>query len=263
MSKFIDRLKESVHPAPQPMGFARRVETKKKARLVLVTSLDKAYKEGLSDVFTAADAILLPDDTPTKDIEALSKASNGKPAGEWFSGSDDKKLEALAKDGCDFLIFRPENAGLNLLRYEKIGKILEVDTEIDDALLRSVATMPVDAVYVCYEADEKASFTFRDLMVYRHFADFTSKPVIVPVNTLLSDKELLVLWEAGVDALIVAAGPGAASELFRKIRQEIDKVVFPLERRAAKHEGVVPPVREETPAPAKEEEEDDDGEEDE
>jgi hypothetical protein len=259
MSKFIDRLKEALHPAPQPMGFGRRAETKKKARLVLVASLDKEYKEGLNDVFTAADAVLLPIDSPAKDIEALSKAANSKPAGEWFSGSDDKKLEALSKNGCDFLVFRPDKAGLNLLRYEKIGKILEVDMQMEDALLRAVATLPVDAVFVRHDASGQ-SFTFQDLMVYRHFADFTSKPVMVTVTSPLTDKELLVLWEAGVDSIAVAAGPGAAGELLMKLRQEIDKVVFPAERRAAKHEGVVPPVREEAPAPQKEEEDGDEEE---
>lgn len=262
MSKFIDRLKEALHPTPQPMGFGRRTEIKKKARLVLVAALDKAYKEGLNDVFSAADAMLLPVDSPLKDIEALSKDAGGNPAGEWFSGSDNKKLDALAKDGCDFLIFRPEKAGLSLLQYEKIGKIMEVDMQMEDALLRAVATLPVDAVFVRHDASGQ-SFTLQDLLVFRHFADFTSKPVMVTVTSPLTHKELLVLWEAGVDAIVVAAGPGAAGELLMKLRQEIDKVVFPFERRASKHEGVVPPVRAETPAPQKEEEEDDDGEEDE
>jgi hypothetical protein len=261
MSKFIDRLKEALHPAPQPMGFGRRAEAKKRARLVLVAALDRSYTEGLGDVLSAADGVLLPVDSPPGNVEVLSKAANGTPCGEWLSANDAPKLEALAKDGCDFLIFRPEKMGLNLLQYEKVGKIMEVDAQIEDALLRAAGTLPVDAVFVRHEESEPSYFTWRDLMVYRHFADFVGKPVMVTVTMPLTEKELLALWEAGVDALVVAAGPGTAGELLKRLRQEIDKVVFPAERRMSKREAVIPPSRAEAPTPQKEEEEEDGDEE--
>lgn len=260
MSKFIDRLKEALHPAPQPMGFGRRTESKKKARIVLVAALDKAYTDGLVDVLTAADGVLLPVDSPPREIGALSKEANCVPCGERLSSGDGQKLESLTKNGCDFLIFRPEKMSLNLLQYEKIGKIMEMDTGIEDALLRSAGTLPVDAVFVRNDGSEPSYFTWHDLMVYRRFADFTGKPVIVTVAAPLTEKELLTLWEAGVDALVVAAGPGAAGELLKNLRQEIDKVVFPAERRANKREAVIPPLRAEAPAPEKEEEDGDEEE---
>jgi hypothetical protein len=260
MSKFIDRLKEALNPAPQPMGFGKRRESKKKARLVLVAAIDRADTEGLSDVLGAADGVLLPLDSTAADIEKMSKEVNGIPCGEWLSANDAPKLAALAKDGCDFLIFRADKMGLDVLQYEKLGKILEVDAQIEDALLRTVGTLPVDAVFVRYAGSEHSYFTWRDLMVYRHFAEFIGKPVMVAVTAPLTEKELLIIWQAGIDAIIVAAGPGAAGDLLKKLRQEIDKVVFPAERRASKREAVVPPLRAEAPAPEKEEEDGDEEE---
>jgi hypothetical protein len=227
---------------------------------VLVAALDRAYTEGLGDVLSAADGVLLPIDSPPGDIEVLSKAANGIPCGERLSSNDTPRLAAMAKNGCDFLIFRADKMGLGVLRYEKLGKILEVDSKIEDAFLRTVGTLPVDAVFVRHEGSEPSYFTWYDLMVYRHFADFVGKPVIAALTAPMAEKELLVLWEAGVDALIVAAGPGTAGDLLKNLRQEVDKIVFPAERRKSKREAVVPPIRTEAPAPEKEEE---DGEEEE
>jgi hypothetical protein len=260
MSKFVDRLKEALNPVPQPMGFGRRAESRKKARLVLVAALDSSPAEGLEDILGAADAVLLPLDSDPVVLVRLSKAANGVPCGRWLSEKAAPALAALAQNGGDFVVFRAENTGLGLLQYEKLGKILEVDARIEDALLRTVGSLPVDGIFIRYEGNSLSYLTWRDLMVYRHFAEFTGKPVMIVVTAPLTEKELLVLWESGVDALVVSAGPGAAGDLLKKLREAIGKIVFPAERRPSKREAVVPAYRPDAPAPVKEEEDGDEEE---
>ena len=264
MSKLIERLNEALRPAPVPMGFGRKAaEAKKKARVLLIAALDKPYTEGVAEMISGADGVLLPVDTAPGDVEATAKAIPDVPCGEWLATSDAKKLEALSKNGCDFAIFCADRMGLSIIRYEKLGKILEVDARIEDGILRSVNTLPVDAVFIRHEGSEPSYFTWHDLMIFRHISDFVSKPVMVTATVPLSEKEILPLWEAGVDALVVATGPGEASQMLKKLRREIDKVTFPAQRRVSKREAIVPPIRTEAPVVEKEEEEDGDEEEDE
>lgn len=261
MSKFIERLNEALHPAPQPMGFGRRSsESKKKRGILLVAALDKPYTEGLADIVGGADGVLLPVDSIPGSGEQTVKAIDGIPCGESLTSGDVSKLEAISKNGCDFVIFRADKMGLGLIQYEKMGKILEVDARIEDGILRTVSTLPVDAIFVRHEESEPSYFTFQDLMVFRHFTDFVSKPVMITVDAPLTEKEILALWEAGVDAMVVATGPGAAGETLKKLRQEIDKVTFPAQRRVSKREAVVPSITPEAPREEKEEEEDGDEE---
>ncbi len=261
MSKFIERLNEALRPSPAPMGFGRRAESKKKARILLVAALDAAYTQGLTEMVSGADAVLLPAGSVPGDGEAEVKAPSGIPCGEWLTANEGSRIDSLAKNGCDFIVFRADKIGLSVLQYEKMGKVLEVDPQMEDGLLRTVGTLPVDAIFIHHEGEGPSYFTWHDLMVFRHFADSVSKPIIVTVAAPLSEKELLVLWEAGVDAMVVPAGSGAAGDLLKNLRQKIDGVVFPAERRPSKREATVPALTPE--APKEEEEEDGDEEEDE
>ncbi len=262
MSKFIDRLKEALRPTPQPMGFYRRTaETNKKAKVLLVAALDKPYTEGVADMISGADAVLLPVDSIPGAGDGTAKALGDIPCGEWLSGGDPAKLEALSKNGCDFVVFRADKMGLGISQIEKLGKILEIDTGIEDAILRTVNTLPVDAIFVRHEGEEPPFFTFHDVMVFRHFTDFVAKPIIVTVTNPLTDKDILALWEAGVDAMVVASGPGEAGQTIKKLRQELDRATFPAQRRVSKHEAVLPPFGAAPAKEEKEEEEEGDGEE--
>jgi hypothetical protein len=256
MSKFIDRLNDVLHPAPQPMGFGRRVESKRKARVLLVAALDKSYADGVEGMVAGADGVILPVDSIPGEGEKTLKAVANAPSGEWLSNGAAGKLETIVKDNCDFVIFRPEKMGLGIVQYEKLGKVLEASTSIEDAILRTVASLPVDAVFVRHEGGEPSVFTFQDLMVVRHFAEFVGKPVMVAVTGPLTEKEILALWEAGVDAFVVATGPGDAAKLLKALRAELDKVTFPAQRRVAKKDAAtVPHIAPAQEEPAKEEEE--------
>jgi len=256
MSKFIERLNEAMRPPPIPMGFGRRAaEGKKKSRILLVAALDKPYADGIAEMVSGADAIILPVDTPAKDIEAAAKEIPDLPVGEWLTANDPKKLDALSKDGCDFTIFRADRMGLSVIQYEKLGKIIEVDAHTEGNILRTVNSLPADAVFIRHEGSEPSYFTWHDLMVFRHIADFTSKPIMVTATAPVSDREILPLWEAGVDALVVATGQGEAGKMLKTLRQEIDKVNFPAQRRTGKREAVLPRISPEAPAKPEEEEE--------
>jgi hypothetical protein len=261
MSKFIERLNEALHPAPLPMGFNRKpAESRRKARILLIAAPDKTYSDGVADMVNGADAVLLPVDSIPGAGDATVKAIPNVPCGESLTSGDAPKLEAISKNGCDFIIFRADKMGLDILQYEKMGKILGVDAQIEDGILRTVNTLPVDAIFIRHEGSEPSYFTWHDLMVFRRFTDFVSKPIMVAVTAPLTEKEILALWEAGVDAMVVATGPGAAGETLKKLRQEIDKVTFPAQRRVSKREAIVPHIIPEAP---KEEKEDEEEEEDE
>ena len=261
MSKFIERLNEALRPPPLPMGFGRRAaEGKKKARILIVAALDKPYADAISEMVKGADAVILPVDTPAKDIEATVKAVSNLPVGEWLTANEPKKLETLIKDGCDFTIFRADRMGLSIIQYEKLGKIIEVDAHMEDSVLRTINSLPADAVFIRHEGTGPAYFTWHDLMVFRHIADFASKPIIVTVTAPVPEKEILPLWEAGVDALVIGTGPGEAGQMLQTLRQEIDKVTFPAQRRAGKREAVLPHVTPEAPVEEKEEEDGDEEE---
>jgi hypothetical protein len=254
MSKLIEKLKKLSQAAPPPMGFrtSKAEEVGGKMLILGRVKIDSAATP--TKINTGADAVLFYDDkaeTAAKDFQKMAKAAGDVPWGVYLDEGGGG-IASLVEAGCDFIVFSPTTKINDLPQNEKIGKVLQVESSMDDGLLRAINDLPADAVLVTDTLENDETLTMHRLMIYRHLANFISRPLIAPVPANINETELKALQAAEIDGVM------AEGDNLKELRKNIGK----LPARSAKKRGrgavLLPHVREETAtAPPDEEEEED------
>ncbi|MBA7633013.1 hypothetical protein ES703_40569 [subsurface metagenome] len=258
MSKFIGRLNRVAQANPKPMGFGQAELTPEKPKLLLVASLAQANVDGVADYMAGADAGLLPIDELSSGAKAIKQASQlvpDIPWGGWLRDISQGEIKQMVKAGCDFVVFPAANTSLATLQDGEVGKILEVEASLIEGLLGAVNELPIDAVLIAGEKRKNYSLTWHHLMLFQHFANLLTKPLLVSVPSNITANELKVLWEAGVDSVMIEVGDEQSAARLKELHQAIDKLVLPPRRR--KTEALLPHISGETSPVTEEEEEED------
>jgi len=147
MSRLIDKLTKTDRAAFQPMGFRASRQTSDEPRMQLIAGAQ--LKDNVTtDNIEGVDALLfLPTKTlPSgKVLKSIVEPLADIPWGIYLQDIIASKASALIKEGCDFLVF-PAAATVTVMpEDDDIGKIIEVESSIDDGLLRAINDLPVDA----------------------------------------------------------------------------------------------------------------------
>jgi hypothetical protein len=137
--------------------------------------------------------------------------------------------EALEEAGADFIILSPLTALNTMPKNEKTGKVLQIESTMDDGLLRAVNDLPADAVLAADSFGESNTLVWHHLMLLRYLALLISKPLIVPVPKTISRDELKALWDAGIEAVLVPVDPVNGEDL-----KELHEIAAKLPKRALK-----------------------------
>ncbi len=240
MSRFIDKLKQLSQVESQPMGF-RREKSFSKSRLMLVANAKAGVAAG---VLEGADAVLLEG--------AVEKPSEKTdiPVGIRLGGKAGKL------EGIDFVVFKPEMP-VTMVEDEKIGKVMVVEATLEMGLLHSLDSLPLDALFIIGDGTQAQVITWQYLMLCRRIAVLSSKPVLAAVLPQISKNELQLLWEMGVDGVVVASKTAGS---LKKMRSLIDGLTSPSKSRRAKTRALVPKIGEESTPIADEEELEEDSE---
>lgn len=227
MSVFIDKLNKLTHTESATMGFRRDQATSSLKKIQLVSLVMNSEGDN-----SGTDALLL--DVREKGIEAESIAgmSGDLPWGAWLKEVRQKELKQLKDTGCDFIVFPAESTPLEIIEEQDMGKILEIDTAIDDPVLRSIVELPVDAVLVSVGQGKNNPLTWYDLMILQRFGGFPKKPLLARIPAKASSGELEALWEAGVMAVVTDGN-------IDKLMKTIDKADFTKARKREKNEPVI------------------------
>ncbi len=247
MSRFIDKLNQASQAGPQPMGF-RAKPVSEKLKMLLVASLARAG-DSLADRVAGADAGLLCIPKSGSGAEALQKVSQAVsdiPWGGWLGDSGQTEIEQMVKAGCDFVVFPATNTSLAILQNDEVGKILEVEASLNEGLVRTIDELPVDAVLIASQQEGDYFLTWHHLMLFQHFADLLTKPLLAQVPSRVTANELQALWEAGVKGVVIEAGDGQSVGALATLRQAIDKLTFAPHRQRGKTAVLLPHIGSET-----------------
>jgi len=257
MSKLIDRLNQAAKAVPQPMGFRTSQPGSARPRLLLIASLAQVANIGsLADYISGADAVLLPVtklSPRARTLQRIAQFPSDIPWGGWLGDSGNREIGPMAAAGCDFVVL-PTSAALTITKADKVGKILQVESSLSEGLLRAVNELPVDAVFIAEEQGDESFLTWHHLMLFRRFADLLTKPLLISIPLNVTADELQVLWETGVDGVIVPIGAGQPAGKLEELRRTIDKLTFS-PRQRGKVEALLPHISAETSPVAEEEEE--------
>lgn len=258
MSKFIDRLNRASQTILQPMGFGAAQPASEKPKILLIASLARADAGEVANYVAGADAGLLriPKlSSGARVIKEMSQAVSDIPWGGWLRDTGKEGIKQIAKAGCDFVVFQAANTSLAILQNDEVGKILQVEASFNEGLLRAVNELPVDAVLIASELEGEYSLTWYHLILFQYFADLLTKPLLVSVPSKVTDNELQVLWEAGVGGVVVEVGVGQPAGKVKKLRQTIDSLSLPSQRKRGKAKALLPHVSSEASMVTEEEEE--------
>ena len=215
MSRLIDILKRTEKPSFQPMGFmaSRRKEMEPRLRLIAASGLDENDAPGL---IAASDAALFRMNKSTTAAGAVKIINNIKPDIPWGIYMEDinsGKLNSLVKAGCDFIVFPATGAVSDMPETEDIGKIIEVDSSLDDGILRALNDLPVDAVVITDSLEQGTPLLWHQLMIFQHLTNLITKPVIMLLSAGIGKAELRALWDAGIDGIIPETAPGSTDKI--------------------------------------------------
>lgn len=204
MSRFLDKLERIWAGKAQPIGFGTQTAKAKSPAMAIVTRLspgepDMAALSGEE----GADALLVSIDDLERGAETLSRVSQVAgdiPLGVSVQTVTKDDVEQLIELGCDFLLFNANEVPAAILSETRIGKVMEVDPSLSDSLARTIARLPIDAVFF---SAEQQPLSVRQLMDYARLASLVGKPSLVALPAALRREDIEGLWQAGVRGLVL------------------------------------------------------------
>ncbi len=258
MSRLIEKIKKQAQTAPPPMGFrtSRQVETTPKILIIAGVKIDAAGS-AIKNI-EGADAMLLSGNNTQLSVKALAKSAKALKDMPWGVLLEDcgDKTEALEETGCDFVVLSPTCPVTTMPQDEKTGKILQVESSMDDGLLRAVNDLPADAVLAADTFGEGGALVWHHLMILRHLAAMVVKPLIVPVPAAITEAELKALWDAGIEAVLVPVDISKDEDL-KALHEAAARLPSRSALKRGKMDVILPRAGGETAPPPDEEEEED------
>jgi hypothetical protein len=258
MSRLIEEFQKASREATPAMGFRTSRSAALTPKILLIASLDTKALEKQAGGLESTHAALVRFTGAALTIKKAQQIASSVPDIPWgfyLEDADSKKVATLVKAGGDFMVFSAASPVATAPGDDKTGKILQVESSMDDGLLRAVNDMPVDAVLIDDTYEENGSLVWHQLMIYQHVANFITKPVIVPVPASITEVELKALWEAGIDGITVETAK-AGAEGIKTLRQAVDSLPPRSARKRGKAEALLPHVPGETREAPPDEEED-------
>jgi hypothetical protein len=204
MSRLIDELKKADRASYQPMGFKMSRDTATGPRLRLIAST--GLKTGIPvESVNGADAVLLLAEKTLPAIKVVNSAIEqfkDTPWGIYLKDTANSKAPSLIKGGSDFVIFPADTPVSAIPVDDETGRIMEVDSSLDDGLLRAINNLQVDAVLLADSLEADITLVWHRLMIFQHVTNLLTKPVIIRVPLDAAESDIKALWEAGADGVI-------------------------------------------------------------
>ena len=255
MSQFIEKLNQVSQAVPQSIGFRVTQPVPGKPRILLIASLVEANIKDAAERLRGADAglIRIPEpDSEAKAVEIVSPTVAGLPWGVWLKGAGGDETGPMIVAGSDFIVFPPA-ISLAVLKDDKVGRILEVETSLSEGLLKTVSELPIDAVLIASKPERSPSLSWYQLMLAHQCASLFNKPLLVTVPATVGTKELQVLWGAGVSGVVVETEDLLPGKL-EGLHQIINNLDLPSRHQPRKAEPLLPDISQRTIAPEEEDE---------
>jgi len=238
MSMIIDKLNDLTKGAPGPLGFRAGRHAEERTHMLLVAS----YAQVPGSESTGADAAVFYTTRTgpgTSFFGKVSKVMEGRPWGCWTPDTSAKTVTRLAENGCDFIVFPADSPVFSADSEGKPGRILQLEPNLSDGTLRAINDLPLDAVLA---ADVGGDFlNWQRLMALRRLTAIISKPLLAAVPPDVKPEELKILWDAGIDGVVVVAAD-EHSEQLQNLRAETEKLTPSMRKRGKAQAAVLPQV---------------------
>jgi hypothetical protein len=258
MSRLIKKLNCVRQPEPQYMGFIPNDVSLEKSRMQIIAQVKAEILENIGDQLKSADGVLI-ESTAAADNKAAEKfcqSEDSIPAGRRIKDIGEKSLKKVLESPCDFVVF-DATVPVSVTKNKKVGRILELDINLNEGILRTVSELPVDAAIISIDS-EGSSLTIQNLMLIQRVANMVNKPILVSVSDEISVVELQSLWDIGICGLVFRISDQKSVGNLKDILDKIANLETPSFKKKSKMTAILPQSRTEKAAI-----EEDDGEEEE
>ena len=232
MSRFIEILEKSGEPAPSRLGFApavsRDAAPPQIALVARVLAEDLAKDPGLAEADAAALLVGAEYPIPEAAVQALEDRLWGVRLSPSPSTLTVEQAQALAKQGCDFVIFESMDTEAAVLNDEDMGKIVVLTAETDEETVRALAGLSVDAV-LFGPGIRGEPLTVSDLVAVQKVRQNVGRLFLVETPDGLQQADVEAMRNLGVDGLIVNVPP-------LKRASEVKKAIASLPKRQAQRD---------------------------
>lgn len=204
MSKFVELLEKTGEETPEPLGFgaARNVKNNPSILLIGQASADDLAKDTkLADA--QVDAVLLTIATSNESaLAGLTDTLKDKVWGVRVGSVSEEQAESLKEKGCDFIVFDPENTAAGILNDEDLGKIIAINSDLNEDQGQAIHMLSVDCTLFTPEESVKP-LTVQRLIDIEVIRGLVGKMFIMSAPADLGKPELEALRNGGVAGLVV------------------------------------------------------------
>ena len=222
MSKFVELLEKTGEITSEPLGFGTAKNAKKNPSMLLIgqaSADDLSRNAGLADA--QIDAILLTVATSNeKALDNVNDALKDKLWGVRVGSVSKEQAASLKEKGCDFIVFDPENTAASVLNDEDLGKIIAVNSKIDEDQGQAIHMLAVDCALFT-PSDSVTPLTVQRLIDIEVVRGMVGKMFILSAPADLDKSDLEALRNGGVSGLVVNL---AAADDIARTREALDSL---------------------------------------
>ena len=205
MSKFVDKLRSMSKSSTTPIGFRSSTSVSKRSAMLLIAGLfSTQVKEAEIVADVNADAgLILRQSLNIKIVRQMVEAAGDIPLGVFVRGMGNEEINGLEGLGCDFAVFDIK-AATTVLQKESMGRFLMIEPSLDQGLARAINSLAIDGVFISSGSGD-SFVAIEHLLVCRRFVELLEKPVMTTLPSLVTKAELINLWQAGVNGIVVTS----------------------------------------------------------
>jgi hypothetical protein len=204
----LSKLKKAIERAGKrdstPLGFTRVEQEKRRAMLLCVQANSDGDASKARDA--GVDVVMVATDDAGKAGAAI-KAANGVVAGTVVADLSNDSAAKLAEAGVDFIASPFDKTAATAVDTGRTGHVIAIDGEHDDATLRALAPLGLDALLVDRGAE---ALTLQQQAKFVRVAQLTSTPLLFKVAPSIEVDELRVLRDSGGAGVVLPAGTSAS-----------------------------------------------------
>ncbi len=224
MSRIGEQLR-TLHKASKPIGFGFGATVSPRRMLLLVRVAETADEDALSVALSVADAgVIVSGVEGGTFLQEVASKCGGIPLGAWVPSG-----EGLPSDGAasplDFFVCDLEGPSDAITQKDR-GCLVEVDAGLDTSRLRAVAELGIDALIVKSGSLDLGRLS--SLVEFRRVHTMSGKPIVLQIGGRIERMQIVALWRAGVDALVIDSAVGA--DVLTSIRDTVNSAPFEMRR---------------------------------
>ena len=257
----MDKLEAISEGRGQPIGFGAAASREKRAPVLVVAAVPSGNAR-LAAVAEdgGADAVLFIGDRKAEQgSRKVAARKTDVPWGALLNPATAQAVEELVEAKCDFVVLSPAGTQASVLREEGIGKVLRVDSSLDDSLVRAINRLDVDAVLLAPLEEEGFPLTVQQVMAFERLAAAAGKHILVAMPPEMPVADIETVWGLGAGALVVDLTVDNPEDRLADVKQAIEKLPSRRKRPKSKLSASLPlsGERSQQGAPDEEEEEED------